>query len=168
MDEIAEKGIAAHWKYKGIKAENNLDTWMTHVRDILEEGGAGPMALMRNLKMDLYNEEVFVFTPKGDLYKLPVGATVLDFAFNIHSKLGCTCIGGKVNGKSKKLNYKLKSGDTVEVLTSSNQVPKLDWLSMVVTSKARNKIRQTINADWLRKCFRDVSATVKLIRTKVS
>lgn len=145
MDEIAEKGIAAHWKYKGIKAENNLDTWMTHVRDILEEGGAGPMALMRNLKMDLYNEEVFVFTPKGDLYKLPVGATVLDFAFNIHSKLGCTCIGGKVNGKSKKLNYKLKSGDTVEVLTSSNQVPKLDWLSMVVTSKARNKIRQTIN-----------------------
>ncbi len=145
MDEIAEKGIAAHWKYKGIKAENNLDTWMTHVRDILEEGGSGPMALMKNLKMDLYNKEVFVFTPKGDLYKLPLGATVLDFAFNIHSKLGCTCIGGKVNGKSKKLNYRLKSGDTVEVLTSSNQVPKLDWLSMVVTSKARNKIRQTIN-----------------------
>jgi len=145
MDEIAETGVAAHWKYKGIKSENNLDTWMNHVRDILEDAQSGPMELMKNLKMDLYSKEVFVFTPKGDLYKLPLGATVLDFAFNIHSKLGCSCIGGKVNGKSRKLNHKLTSGDTVEILTSNNQVPKLDWLSMVVTSKARNKIRQAVN-----------------------
>lgn len=144
MDEIAETGVAAHWKYKGIKSENNLDTWMNHVRDILEDAESGPMELMKNMKMDLYNKEVFVFTPKGDLYKLPLGSTVLDFAFNIHSNLGCICIGGKVNGKSRKLNHKLKSGDTVEILTSSNQSPRLDWLNLVVTSKARSKIRQAI------------------------
>lgn len=145
MDEIAEKGVAAHWKYKGIKSENNLDEWMTHVREILEEAESGPMELMKNVKMDLYSKEVYAFTPKGDLYKLPEGATLLDFAFNIHSKLGCNCMGGRVNGKSVKINYKLKSGDTVEVLTSTNQQPKLDWLSFVVTTKARNKIRQAVN-----------------------
>ena len=144
MDEIAETGVAAHWKYKGIKSENNLDTWMNHVRDILEDAESGPMELMKNMKMDLYNKEVFVFTPKGDLYKLPLGATILDFAFNIHSNLGCVCTGGRVNGKTRKLNYKLRSGDTVEILTGSNQAPKLDWLSMVVTSKARSKIRQAL------------------------
>lgn len=144
MDEIAETGVAAHWKYKGIKSENTLDTWMNHVRDILEEAESGPMELMKNMKMDLYNKEVFVFTPKGDLYKLPLGATVLDFAFNIHSNLGCICTGGKVNGKTRKLNHKLRSGDTVEVITASNQSPKLDWLNFVVTPKARNKIRQSI------------------------
>ncbi len=145
MDLIAEKGLAAHWRYKGIKSESNLDTWMNNVRDILEAAETGPMELMKNMKMDIYNKEVFVFTPKGDLYKLPLGASVLDFAFNIHSKLGCSCIGGKVNGKNQKLNYRLKSGDTVEILTSSNQSPKLDWLNFVVTSKARNKIRQTVH-----------------------
>ncbi len=145
MDLIAEKGLAAHWKYKGIKSESNLDAWMNNVRDILEAAETGPMELMKNMKMDIYNKEVFVFTPKGDLYKLPLGASVLDFAFNIHSKLGCSCIGGKVNGKNEKLNYHLRSGDTVEILTSSNQSPKLDWLNFVVTSKARNKIRQTVH-----------------------
>lgn len=145
MDEIAEKGLAAHWKYKGIKSEENLDTWMANVRDILEAGQHGPTALMKDMKMDVYNKEVFVFTPKGDLFKLPLGATVLDFAFNIHSKLGCQCVGGKVNGKNRKLNYKLHSGDTVEITTSANQQPKQDWLQMVVTSKARTKIRQTLN-----------------------
>ncbi len=145
MDEIAEKGLAAHWKYKGIKSEDNLDTWMANVRDILEAGQHGPTALMKDMKMDVYNKEVFVFTPKGDLFKLPLGATVLDFAFNIHSKLGCQCTGGKVNGKNRKLNYKLHSGDTVEISTSANQQPKQDWLGMVVTSKARTKIRQTLN-----------------------
>lgn len=144
MDEIAETGVAAHWKYKGIKSENNLDTWMNHMRDILEDAESGPMELMKNMKMDLYNKEVFVFTPKGDLYKLPLGATVLDFAFNIHSNLGCVCTGARVNGKTRKINHKLRSGDTVEILTSSNQSPKLDWLSIVVTSKARNKIRTAI------------------------
>lgn len=145
MDEIAEKGLAAHWKYKGIKSESNLDAWMNNVRDILEAAETGPMELMKNFKMDIYDKEVFVFTPKGDLYKLPLGATILDFAFNIHSKLGCSCIGGKVNGKNQKLNYRLKSGDTVEILTSSTQTPRLDWLNFVVTSKARVKIRQTVH-----------------------
>ncbi len=145
MDLVAEKGLAAHWRYKGIKSESNLDSWMNNVRDILEAAETGPMELMRNFKMDIYDKEVFVFTPKGDLFKLPLGATVLDFAFNIHSRLGCTCTGGRVNGKNEKINYRLKSGDTVEIQTSSSQTPKLDWLNFVVTSKARTKIRQTIN-----------------------
>ncbi|MDE7473227.1 MAG: RelA/SpoT family protein [Muribaculaceae bacterium] len=145
MDLVAEKGLAAHWRYKGIKSESNLDAWMNNVRDILEAGENGPMELMRNFKMDIYDKEVFVFTPKGDLFKLPQGATLLDFAFNIHSKLGCQCTGGRVNGKTEKLGYKLQSGDTVEIMTSSSQQPKLDWLNIVVTSKARTKIRQTIN-----------------------
>lgn len=144
MDLVAEKGLAAHWRYKGIKSESNLDSWMNNVRDILETADSGPMELMRNFKMDIYDKEVFVFTPKGDLYRLPAGATLLDFAFNIHSKLGCTCVGGRVNGKNEKLTYKLKSGDTVEVNTSSSQAPKQDWLNIVVTSKARTKIRQTL------------------------
>ena len=145
MDLVAEKGLAAHWKYKGGKSENNLDAWMNNVRDILEAAETGPMELMKNFKMDVYAKEVFVFTPKGDLYKLPLGATVIDFAFNIHSRLGCQCIGAKVNGKAQKLNYKLNNGDSVEIITSSNQTPKQDWLSFVVTSKARNKIKQTIH-----------------------
>ena len=145
MDEIAEKGIAAHWKYKGIKSENGLDSWMNHVREILETAESGPTELMKNMSMDMYSKEVFVFTPKGDLFRLPQGATLLDFAFNIHSALGCTCTGGKVNGRTRKLNYKLKSGDTVEIMTSAQQQPKTDWLSIVVTTKARNKIRQSIN-----------------------
>lgn len=145
MDLVAEKGLAAHWKYKGIRSEDNLDTWMNNVRDILEAAETGPMELIKNFKMDVYAKEVFVFTPKGDLYKLPLGATVVDFAFNIHSRLGCQCIGAKVNGKNQKLNYKLNNGDSVEIITSSNQSPKLDWLNFVVTSKARNKIKQTIH-----------------------
>ncbi len=145
MDEIAETGVAAHWKYKGVKSENDLDSWMNHVREILEDSASSPIGLMRNLNMDLYSKEVFVFTPKGDLYKLPVGATLLDFAFTIHTKIGSTCVGGRVNGRSCKINHELCSGDTVEIFTSSTQQPKLDWLSIVVTSKARNKIRQAIN-----------------------
>ncbi len=145
MDLVAEKGLAAHWKYKGGRSENNLDAWMNNVRDILEAAETGPMELMKNFKMDVYAKEVFVFTPKGDLYKLPLGATVVDFAFHIHSRLGCQCIGAKVNGKAQKLNYKLNNGDSVEILTSSSQTPKQDWLNFVVTSKARNKIKQTIH-----------------------
>ena len=144
MDAIAEKGLAAHWKYKGIKSENNLDAWMANVRDILEAAHNGPMELMRNFKMDVYAHEVFVFTPKGDLYKLPMGATLLDFAFNIHTKVGTQCVGGRVNGRNRKLNYRLASGDTVELLTSPQQEPNRDWLSIVVTSKARNKIRAVL------------------------
>ena len=145
MDEIAEKGVAAHWKYKGIKSENNLDTWMNQVREAMENPQGGPLELMKDFKMDLYQEEVFVFTPRGDLFKLPLGATVLDFAFNIHSKIGCTCTGAKINGRTCRINHKLRSGDTVEIITSGNQTPKADWLNFVVTSKARNKIRQSLN-----------------------
>ncbi len=141
MDEIAEKGLAAHWKYKGIKSENDLDRWMNNIRDILETAETGPMELMKNFKMDVYDKEVFVFTPRGDLYKLPQGASLLDFAFHIHTNLGCKCTGGKVNGKNQKINYRLRTGDTVEILTSSTQHPKADWLNFCVTSKARNKIR---------------------------
>jgi GTP pyrophosphokinase len=141
MDEIAEKGLAAHWRYKGVKSEQGLDAWMKNVRDILETADTGPMELMKNLKLDVYNKEVFVFTPKGDLHRLPLGATVLDFAFNIHTGLGCRCTGGKVNGHNCKLNHKLQSGDTVEIQTSNAQQPKRDWLNFVVTGKARNKIR---------------------------
>lgn len=145
MDEIAERGLAAHWKYKGVKSESDLDTWMNNVRDLLETGKEGPTALMKDVKMNIYDKEVFVFTPKGDLYKLSQGATLLDFAFHIHSKLGCICTGGKVNGKNQKITYRLQSGDTIEILTSSTQNPKLDWLNIVVTSKARNKIKQAVN-----------------------
>ncbi len=141
MDTIAEKGLAAHWKYKGIKSEQNLDAWMNNVRDILEAADTGPMELMKNMRMDVYDKEVFVFTPKGDLYRLPLGATLLDFAFSIHTNVGSQCTGGRVNGKNQKINYKLQSGDTVEIFTSAQQVPKQDWLNYVVTSKARNKIR---------------------------
>ena len=145
MDLVAEKGLAAHWKYKGIKSESNLDNWMNNVRDILEAAETGPMELIKNFKMDVYAKEVFVFTPKGDLYKLPLGATIVDFAFNIHSRLGCQCVGAKVNGRNQKLNYRLCNGDSVEIITSANQTPKQDWLNFVVTSKARNKIKQTIH-----------------------
>lgn len=144
MDLVAEKGLAAHWRYKGIKSEGSLDRWMNNVRDILETDKEGPMALMRNFKMDLYDQEVFVFTPKGDLVRLPKGATLLDFAFNIHSKIGCICTGGRVNGKHRRIDYKLRSGDTVEVITSAQQRPKLDWLNIAVTGKARSKIRQSV------------------------
>ncbi len=146
MDEIAERGLAAHWKYKGIKSESGLDDWMNNVREVLdaaEHGGA--LELMRDFKMDLYDKEVFVFTPKGDLYKLPLGATLLDFAFLIHTGLGCKCVGGRVNGKIETIKYKLKSGDTIEVLTSPNQTPKQDWLNIAATSKGRVKIKQALN-----------------------
>lgn len=145
MDLVAEKGLAAHWRYKGIKGERELDTWMNNVRDILETAESGPMELMKNMSMDVYSDEVFVFTPRGDLHRLPKGATVLDFAFSIHTKLGCSCTGGRVNGKNRKINHRLQSGDTVEINTSAQQTPGRDWLQFVVTSKARTKIRQVLN-----------------------
>ncbi len=146
MDETAERGVAAHWRYKGIKSDGDVDKWMNDVREMLEASGQeGQMSLMRNMDTNLYNDEVFVFTPKGDLIRLPQGATILDFAFHIHSRVGSTCIGGKVDGKNQKINYRLRSGDTVEVITSSTQMPRLDWLNIAVTSKARNKIKNAIN-----------------------
>ena len=146
MDETAERGVAAHWRYKGIKSDGDEDKWMNEVREMLEASGQeGQMSLMRNMDTNLYNDEVFVFTPKGDLIRLPQGATILDFAFHIHSRVGSTCMGGKVDGKNQKINYRLRSGDTVEVITSSTQTPRLDWLNIAVTSRARNKIKNAIN-----------------------
>lgn len=144
MDDIAERGLAAHWKYKGVKGESGLDEWLTSVREALEHGEEDSMKVMDQFKMDLYEDEVFVFTPKGDLFKLNKGATILDFAFHIHSKLGCKCIGAKVNGKNTQLKYVLNSGDQVEIMTASSQFPKQDWLNIVTTTKARNKIRQEL------------------------
>lgn len=144
MDEVAERGFAAHWKYKGIKSEETLDKLMNNVRELLDTGESSLMQMIKDVKLDVYDQEVFVFTPKGDVYRLPLGASLLDFAFAIHTKVGCTCMGGKVDGRVQKLNYKLHSGDTVEIITSAQQVPKQDWLGFVVTAKARTKIRQSL------------------------
>ena len=144
MDEIAERGLAAHWKYKGIKSDSNsADQLLASIREVLESG-APKGELMKDFSMGLYNEEVFVFTPKGEVHKFPKGATVLDFAFSIHSKLGMQCVGARVGGKNVKINHQLKSGETVEILTSSQQTPKLDWLNIVKTSKARSRIKAGI------------------------
>ncbi len=146
MDETAERGVAAHWRYKGIKSDGDVDKWMNEVREMLEASGQeGQMSLMRNMDTNLYNDEVFVFTPKGDLFRLPQGATLLDFAYHIHTRVGSTCMGGRVDGKNQKINYRLRSGDTVEIITSATQTPRLDWLNIAVTSKARNKIKNAIN-----------------------
>ena len=139
MDEIAEKGVAAHWRYKGVKGEAGLDDWLAGVRSMLEH--ADGLEAMDQFKMDLYEDEVFVFTPRGDLYKFPVGATILDFAYHIHSKIGNQCTGGRINGRVVSIRYLLKSGDQVEILTSSTQKPRQEWLSIVKTSRAKSKIR---------------------------
>ena len=139
MDEIAEHGLAAHWRYKGIKAEGGLDDWLASIRSALEAGN--DLEVMDQFKSDLYDKEIYVFTPKGDLLKFPKGATVLDFAYHIHSKIGNTCVGGKINGKNVSLRTQLHSGDTVEVTTSAHQQPKLEWLKIVKSSRAKGKIR---------------------------
>lgn len=144
MDLVAEKGLAAHWRYKGGHSDST-DQWMNNIRDILESAEAGPMQLMRSMKMEDYGREVFAFTPKGDLFRLPPGGTVLDFAFHIHSNVGSRCTGAIVNGRHEKITYKIKNGDTVEIITSSTQSPKQDWLGIVVSSRARNKIKQALN-----------------------
>jgi len=146
MDLVAEKGLAAHWRYKGVKSDSD-DQWMNNIRDILETAEAGPMQLMKDMKRDLYSSEVFAFTPKGDLFRLPAGATVLDFAFLIHSNVGAHCTGATINGQHHKINHKISSGDTVEILTSSSQTPKPEWLQIVVSGKARNKIKQKLNEE---------------------
>lgn len=139
MDEIAEHGLAAHWRYKGIKAEGGMDDWLSSIRTALEAGN--DLQVMDSFKKDLYEDEVYVFTPKGDLLKFPKGSTVLDFAYHIHSKIGNTCVGGKINGKNVSFRSELHSGDTVEVLTSANQKPKQEWINIVKSARARAKIR---------------------------
>ena len=147
MDEIAEKGLAAHWRYKGIKAEKGLDEFMNTVRAALENKEASPLALMKDFRMDLYKDEIYVFTPTGELIKLAKGATVLDFAFAIHSQLGCKCISAKVNGKNAPIKQELHNGDSVSIITSPQQTPKRDWLNFVVTSKARVRIKQALREE---------------------
>lgn len=141
MDDVAERGFAAHWKYKGIKSQGALDEVMASVREMLECGSDAD-EIKNDYSIGLYEEEVFVFTPNGDVHKLAKGSTVLDFAFHIHSRLGMQCVGARVGGRIVKLGCQLQSGDTVEVLTSANQTPKRDWLAIVKTSKARNRIKQ--------------------------
>ena len=139
MDEVAERGVAAHWRYKGVKGDASMDEWLTNIRTMLETSDG--LEAMDQFKMDLYEDEVFVFTPKGDLFKFPKGATVLDFAYHIHSNIGNQCIGARINGKVVTFRQQLQSGDQVEIMTSNNQKPKQDWLNIVKTSRAKSKIR---------------------------
>ena len=139
MDDIAEHGLAAHWRYKGIKSGGQMDEWLANIRAALEAGDN--LQVMDQFKMSLQPDDIYVFTPRGDLFKFPARSTVLDFAYRIHSNIGNTCVGGKVNGKVVPMRQELHSGDTVEVLTQSNQKPKHDWLSIAVTPKAKSKIR---------------------------
>ena len=142
MDEVAERGLAAHWRYKGVKGEGNIDDWLNSIRSALENTDG--LQAMDEFKMDLYEDEVFVFTPKGELRKFPKGATVLDFAYQIHSNIGNRCTGARINNKVVTLRYQLHSGDQVEIITSNNQTPKQDWVNIVKTSRAKAKIRQAL------------------------
>lgn len=139
MDEIAEHGLAAHWRYKGVKAEGGMDSWLASIRSALEAGNN--LEVMDEFKSDLYEKEIYVFTPKGDLLKFPKGVTVLDFAYHIHSKIGNQCVGGKINGKNVSFRTELHSGDSVEILTSTTQKPNRDWLNICKSSRAKAKIR---------------------------
>lgn len=146
MDEIAERGVAAHWRYKGVKDSGaKMEEWLKDMRMSLELNESDPLSVENLFKVDVYNDDVFVFTPKGDLLKLPKGASVLDFAYLIHTNVGSHCAGGKVNGKNVPLRTKLKSGDQVEILTKPTQTPKRDWLTFAKTAKARAKIKQQLN-----------------------
>ena len=149
MDDMAESGLASHWSYKGIRHEATLDKWLTAVRKALENplgSENDPMAAYyEDELLEMPGKEVFVFTPSGELRKLPAGATVLDFAFEIHTNLGIKCTGGKVNGKAVRINEKLKTGDVVEIMSGKNQKPSQDWMNIVVSTKARNKIRQKLS-----------------------
>ncbi len=144
MNEVAEKGLAAHWKYKGGKGEKGMDEWLSNIRDVLENPELNAVDFIDDFKLNLYDEEVFVFTPKGDLRRLPNGATVLDFAFDIHSGVGKKCIGAKINGKHASIKQKLNNGDHIEVITSNTQEPRSEWLNVVVTSRAKSKLKQAL------------------------
>ena len=150
MDEIAEKGLAAHFRYKGVKGEGGLDAWMAQMREVLGASEKEGSEFLGDIRPGLYADEVFVFTPRGEVRQLPVGATLLDFAFDIHTEVGSKCTGGKVNGRNVQLKHVLRNGDHVSVITSSRQSPKRDWLSFVVTNKARTKIKQALNEEKFR------------------
>jgi GTP pyrophosphokinase len=148
MDEIAEKGYAAHWKYKDQQAqESSLDTWLNRIRDMLETNNGEALDFIDDFKLNLFSDEIFVFTPNGELKTLPAGATALDFAFEIHTQVGEACIGAKVDQRLVPLSHKLKSGDQIEILTSKKQKAKEDWLNYVVTAKAKSKIKQALKEE---------------------
>lgn len=153
MDEVAEKGLAAHWRYKEthpgaqVAGEQNLDNWLNQIRDILESDEENALRFIDEFKLNLYNDEIYVFTPKGDLFTLPKGATTLDFAYRVHSQVGSRCIGGKVNHRLVPLSHELASGDQIEILTSRKQRPKEDWLNFVTTASARAKIRHALREE---------------------
>jgi GTP pyrophosphokinase len=146
MDTVAERGLAAHWKYKGGEQanESSLDKWLRQVRELLENPDADALNFIDDFKLNLFAEEIYVFTPTGDLKKLPVGATALDFAFEIHTQVGEKCIGSRVNHRLVPLSHPLKSGDQVEIITGKNQKPNEDWLNFVITGKAKSKIRESL------------------------
>ncbi len=151
MDEIAERGLAAHWRYKGVKESGaKMEEWLKDIRMSLELNEKGEYSIENQFKVDIYNDDVFVFTPKGDLFKLPAGSCVLDFAYAIHTNVGSHCAGGKVNGKNVPLKTILQSGDQVEILTSPKQLPKRDWLAFAKTAKARSKIKQQLKEQELK------------------
>jgi len=147
MNEIAEKGFAAHWKYKESSNDNGLDQWIQKVREMLSNPEANAFDFLDDFKMNLFSDEIFIFTPKGALLQLPLGATALDFAFEIHTDVGARCIGAKVNHKLVPLSHKLQNGDQVEIITSGKQVPKEDWLNIVVTAKAKSKIKSSLKEE---------------------
>ena len=147
MNEIAEKGFAAHWKYKESTADSGLDQWIQKIRELLNNPEANALDFLDDFKMNLFSDEIFIFTPKGALIQLPINATALDFAFEIHTDIGASCIGAKVNHKLVPLAHKLQNGDQVEIITSSKQTPKEDWLSFVVTAKAKSKIKSALKEE---------------------
>ncbi len=170
MDDLAEKGYAAHWKYKGTveSPESKLDKWLSQVREVLENPGDDALEFIDNFKLSLFSEEIYVFTPSGDLKTLPKGSTALDFAFNIHSQIGSQCIGAKVNHKLVPMSHIIRSGDQIEILTSKKQRPKEEWLNIVVTASARQKIKVALKEErkkiaeegksMLRKFFQNIHA----------
>ena len=148
MDDIAEKGLAAHWRYKeGTERNKGFDKWISEIREIMENKDSNTSDFLDDFKTNLYSDEIYVFTPKGDLFTLPKNATALDFAFSVHTDVGVSCIGAKVNSKLVPLSYVLKSGDQIEILTSKKQIPKEAWLEFVITSKAKSKIKQTLKEE---------------------
>jgi GTP diphosphokinase / guanosine-3',5'-bis(diphosphate) 3'-diphosphatase len=148
MDEIAEKGYAAHWKYKEKNDyESGIDEWLSRIREMMESSDTNALDFINDFKLNLFSEEIFVFTPKGDLRTLPSGSSALDFAFDIHSEVGMSCIGAKVNNKLVPLSYTLKSGDQIEILSSNKQKPKEDWLNYVITAKARSRIKSALKEE---------------------
>lgn len=147
MDEVAEKGLAAHWKYKEDGKESEIDNWINNIRAMLESAGSDSLEFLNNFKLNLNASEIMIFSPKGEVKLMPVGSTALDFAFEIHTKLGCSCIGAKVNYKLEPMSYVLKSGDQVEIITSDKQTPKYEWLNYVVTAKAKTCIKEKCRAE---------------------